>query len=210
MIYTDDTAVKIDGVLLPGLIKSFEIKGAATIEEQAVEGSSKSPKQVTGYDDLQVTIELTLEDGPTLTARQKYQTLAVLYRKPGQTKPSVHTIVNQHTAAHNLSKVIIKSIDGKQLPGMTKITATLELLEYNAITIAASKSASGGSQKSNKTSSSTTGLSSGYQSYLKTRGQAPKQTSKASQTSLADKATVTYPPKTWTMLLDGSASGGSR
>lgn len=200
MIYTDDTAVKIDGALLPGLIKSFEMKGAATIEEQTVEGSNKTPKQVTGYDDLQITIELTLEDGPTLTARQKYQALVALYRKPGQAKPSVHTIVNQHTAAHGVSKVIIKSINGKQLPGMTKMTATLELLEYNTITIAASKAQ--GKKKSNKSGRSTAGLSSGYQSYLTQRGQAPKQTAKTAQTSLTDRAKTVSLPRPWTLLMD--------
>lgn len=196
MIYTDDNAIKISGALLPGLIKSLEIKGSATIDEQTVEGSSKSPKQATGYEDLQVTIELILEDSPTLTAAQKYQTLQLLYRKPGQAKPTVHTIVNQHTAAHNLSKVLIKSIDFKQLAGVSRLQATLELLEYNTVTIAATKAASGGSKKSSKTKSKaktsgkSSGLSEDYQAYLPTRGTAPKQTSKTSQTTLKDKASA--------------------
>ena len=37
MIYTDESTVKIDTIILPGLFKSIEIKGDAIVDEQDVE-----------------------------------------------------------------------------------------------------------------------------------------------------------------------------
>lgn len=39
MIYTEDQLVKVNGVVLPGLVKSIEVKESAKIDEQEVEGS---------------------------------------------------------------------------------------------------------------------------------------------------------------------------
>ena len=51
MIYTEDQIVKVNGVVLPGLVKSIEVKESAQIDEQEVEGSATKPKQATGYED---------------------------------------------------------------------------------------------------------------------------------------------------------------
>ena len=53
MVYQDDDTIMIGGVLLPGLYKKVEVKTAAKIDEQEVEGSSAKPKQATGYEDAQ-------------------------------------------------------------------------------------------------------------------------------------------------------------
>lgn len=84
MIYTDESTVKIDTIILPGLFKSIEIKGDAIVDEQDVEGQSKKPKQATGYEDAKVNIELILEDGPLLTKIQKIEQIQQIFRLPGQ------------------------------------------------------------------------------------------------------------------------------
>ena len=61
MIYTEDQIVKVNGVVLPGLVKSIEVKESAQIDEQEVEGSATKPKQATGYEDAKVNIELSPE-----------------------------------------------------------------------------------------------------------------------------------------------------
>lgn len=42
MIYFDDDSIKIGGVILPGIYKSMEVNHDAQVDEQEVEGSSKS------------------------------------------------------------------------------------------------------------------------------------------------------------------------
>ena len=48
MIFVEDNTIKLNGVVLPGLVKSIEVKESAQIDEQEVEGCSAKPKQATG------------------------------------------------------------------------------------------------------------------------------------------------------------------
>ena len=75
MIFIEDELVKVNGVVLPGLVKSIEVTEAAQIDEQEVEGSATKPKQATGYQDATVKIELIIDDTTTKT---KYQHLAAI------------------------------------------------------------------------------------------------------------------------------------
>ena len=56
MIYVEDELIKLNGVVLPGLIKSIEVTETAKVDEQEVEGSATKPKQATGYEDEKVNI----------------------------------------------------------------------------------------------------------------------------------------------------------
>ena len=62
MIFIEDERIKLDGVVLPGLVKSIEVTETAKVDEQEVEGSAARPKQATGYEDAKVTIELIIDD----------------------------------------------------------------------------------------------------------------------------------------------------
>lgn len=52
MIYVEDELIKLNGVVLPGLVKSIEVIETAKVDEQEVEGSATKPKQATGYSPL--------------------------------------------------------------------------------------------------------------------------------------------------------------
>lgn len=177
MIYVEDQTIKLNGVVLPGLVKSIEVKESAKIDEQEVQGSAVKPKQAVGYEDAKVNIELILDDTQTET---KYQRLAVvrdLFRKPGQAVPQPVPIVSEDTAAHGISTVIFKDLSHKTENKKGQLPVTLEFWEYIPQTITAKKSTSS-TNKSTKASGSTgTGakVSNGYQKYLsKSRGVAPK------------------------------------
>lgn len=171
MIFNDDKSVKVSGTVLPGLVKSIEIKDEALIDEQDVEGSSSKAKQAKGYDDPKVTIELILDDSSKQSKEKKLDIIQNLFRKSNQKKPIVHKIVNEHTAARNISKVIFKSFSTKDESTKQWIVATLEFWGYTAIKIKASEKKS--SSKSSSTASSK--LDPTYQSYLNnSRGSAPK------------------------------------
>lgn len=42
MIYVEDELIKLNGVVLPGLVKSIEVIETAKVDEQEVEGSATS------------------------------------------------------------------------------------------------------------------------------------------------------------------------
>lgn len=190
MIYVDDSTVKVGGVVLPGLFKSMEIKGEARVEEQNVQGKTAKPKQATGYEDYKVTLELILHDGPKLTKVEKLAVIQKLFQKPGQSKPIVHEIVNEHCATRGLSKVIFKNLITKEQSKNSELSVSIELWQYITMTITATKKKTVTAAKS-----SAVKLTPDYQSYVDAgnRGTAPKSNDKTSKTASGDNAqTGTY------------------
>lgn len=176
MIYVEDQLIKLNGVVLPGLVKSIEVTESAKVDEQEVEGSAAKPKQATGYEDAKVNIELIIDDTQGQSKYQRYAALRAVFRVPGQSVPQPIPIVSEDTAAHGIEKVIFKKLTHKGESKRDYLTANLELWEYIPQTITATK-ASGGSAGSGTSSGSTTAasnLSADYKSYLETgRGKSP-------------------------------------
>lgn len=177
MIYTEDQLVKVNGVVLPGLVKSIEVKESAKIDEQEVEGSATKPKQATGYEDAKVNIELILDDTPTATKYQRLETVRALFRTPGQSVPQPIPIVSEDTAKHGIDKVLFKGITHKSEVKKDQLTVSLEFWEYVPQTIQTTSSSSGspsGGSSGGKTVNQQTTLSSDYQKYLQAnRGKSP-------------------------------------
>lgn len=177
MIYTEDQLVKVNGVVLPGLVKSIEVKESAKIDEQEVEGSATKPKQATGYEDAKVNIELILDDTPTATKYQRLETVRALFRTPGQSVPQPIPIVSEDTAKHGIDKVLFKGITHKSEVKKDQLTVSLEFWEYVPQTIQTTSSSSGsssGGSSGGKTAIQQTTLSSDYQKYLQAnRGKSP-------------------------------------
>ena len=177
MIYTEDQLVKVNGVVLPGLVKSIEVKESAKIDEQEVEGSATKPKQATGYEDAKVNIELILDDTPTATKYQRLETVRAFFRTPGQSVPQPIPIVSEDTAKHGIDKVLFKGITHKSEVKKDQLTVSLEFWEYVPQTIQTTSSSSGsssGGSSGGKAANQQTTLSSDYQKYLQAnRGKSP-------------------------------------
>lgn len=179
MIYVEDQTIKLNGVVLPGLVKSIEVTESAKVDEQEVEGSATKPKQATGYEDAKVNIELIIDDTQAATKYQRYATLRAIFRKPGQNVPQPIPIVSEDTAAHGIEKVIFKKLTHKGENKKGQLTASLELWEYipqtiTATTAGSGSQSSGGSGSSGGGTATQSSLSEEYESYLSTnRGKSP-------------------------------------
>ena len=177
MIYTEDQLVKVNGVVLPGLVKSIEVKESAKIDEQEVEGSATKPKQATGYEDAKVNIELILDDTPSQTKYQRLETVRAIFRTPGQSVPQPLPIVSEDTAKHGIDKVLFKGITHKSEAKKEQLTVSLEFWEYVPQTIQTTSSSSGGSSGGSSKSAGSavqSSLSADYKQYLQTnRGKSP-------------------------------------
>lgn len=177
MIFVEDQLVKVNGVVLPGLVKSIEVKESAQIDEQEVEGSATKPKQATGYEDAKVNIELILDDTPNATKYQRLETLREIFRKPGQSVPQPIPIISEDTAKHGIEKVLFKGLSHKAEAKKQQLTVSLEFWEYVPQTIQTTKSSSSGSSGGSSGSSGGTtssGLTADYKSYLQNgRGKSP-------------------------------------
>lgn len=190
MIFVEDQTIKLNGVVLPGLVKSIEVKESAQIDEQEVEGSSTKPKQATGYEDAKINIELMVDDTETQTKYQRLETLRTVFRKSGQSAPQPIPIICEDTAAHGIEKVLFKSLNHKQENKKNYFSVTLELWEYIPQTIQATKSSSPSSDNgsSPSTASPAESLNSDYSSYLSQRGSSPALTRKKAKSPAVDSA----------------------
>lgn len=197
MIYVEDQLVKVNGVVLPGLVKSIEVKESAQIDEQEVEGSAAKPKQAVGYEDAKITVELILDDTPTRTKYQALEVVRAIFRKPGQTVPQPIPIVSEDTAKHGIDKVLFKDFSHKAEAKKEQITVSLEFWEYIPQTIKAAKVGSSSGKSSGWASGGTTssGLTADYASYLETsRGKSPAadQVTKAGGSGLQKVASMPF------------------
>lgn len=175
MIYVEDQTIKLNGVVLPGLVKSIEVKESAKIDEQEVQGSAVKPKQAVGYEDAKVNIELILDDTQTETKYQRLAVLRGLFRSPGQSVPQPLPIVSDDTAAHGVTTVLFKGLSHKAENKRGQLPVTLEFWEYIPQTITAKKSSGTKRTAANGSTGSGAGVSEDYQDYLgKSRGVAPK------------------------------------
>jgi len=193
LIYTEDTRIKLGGILLPGLIKKLEIKGEALIEEVEVEGSKIKPKQAIGYEDCKINIELIVDDTEGETALRKIERIKSLFKKGA--KPQPITIVSPETSAAGVSKVLFKSLSYTLTNKSSQYAVVIELWEYVPMTITATSSRSG-------QAGSAAELNQNYQSYLSSnRGSAPKVGDKTTSSP----ATEGSPPKPpLGVMIDGS------
>lgn len=173
MIYVEDQLVKVNGVVLPGLVKSIEVKESAKIDEQEVEGSATKPKQATGYEDAKVNIELIVDDTTSATKYERLASVRAVFRKPGQTVPQPIPIVSEDTAKHGIDKVLFKGLSHKAEAKKGQLAVTLEFWEFIPQTITATKSG-GSSSGGSGSSTAENNLSSGYEDYLSSkRGKSP-------------------------------------
>ena len=179
MIYVEDQLIKLNGVVLPGLVKSIEVTETAKVDEQEVEGSATKPKQAVGYEDAKITVELILDDTPS---RGKYQALEIIraiFRKPGQSVPEPIPITCEDTAKHGIEKVLFKSMGHVAESKKDQIAVSLEFWEYIPQTVKATKTSSSPSSPRSSSGGSgggaaSSGLSEGYSSYLsEDRGKSP-------------------------------------
>ena len=182
MIYTEDQLVKVNGVILPGVLKSIEVTETAKIDEQEVEGSATKPKQATGYQDATVKIELILDDTAVKTKYQMLAEIRAVFRADGQAVPQPISIVSEDTAAHGVSTVLFKGLTHKAENKSGQLPVTLDFVEYVPQTIQtikqSSKQSSGSSVSSGDQTPSSAGageeLAEEYRDYLATkRGLSP-------------------------------------
>lgn len=179
MIYVEDERIKLNGVVLPGLVKSIEVTETAKVDEQEVEGSTVKPKQATGYEDAKVNIELIIDDTQTQTRYERYAVLRAIFRSSGQTVPQPIPIISEDTAAHGIEKVIFKKLTHKGENKKSQLSVNIELWEYIPQTITAVSASSSAASKNSgsetaDSSDTQSTLTPDYQKYLETkRGKSP-------------------------------------
>lgn len=181
MVYEDDNAIKIGGIILPGIYKKVEVTYEALIEEQEVKGSTRKPKQAIGYEDVKITVDIRLMDDMERTKEEKWFFLKNLFRTAGQEKPMALDFVSTYAILAGVQKVLIKNLKPVENNKTDEIAASLEIWEYIPQTITARK------KKSTNANDTAANLNQDYAAYVENkRGSAPKTTNKTSRSPAVD------------------------
>lgn len=135
-IITEATGqVKVGGSILPGIFQSLEINVDTLIDEVEVEGMKKKPKQINGYEDASVKLNLVLNNDDGSSPYNKLEALQNIFKKPGQDKPVVYDLYNRHTQIRGINKVIFKNLTTVEDNANDLIRASCEFIEFSSISI---------------------------------------------------------------------------
>lgn len=167
MLYSEDKTIKLGGIVLPGLVKKFDVKSSAIIEEVEVEGSAVKPKQAVGYEDCKISIELIIDDTSNESASDKIQTIQKLFHASNQSKPQPLAIVSTEASIANVNQVLFKDFNYNKGNKVDQYAVSIELWEYIPMTITAVKSGS-------STVAQPPVMNEDFSMYLDGRGSAPK------------------------------------
>lgn len=168
MIIVDAGAVKVGGVLLPGIFQKLEIESDTKVDEIDVKGKSVKPKQATGYEDAKIKLILLLKASKNEDEYKQLTKIQNIFKRPGQEKPIVYEIFNKHLNTRGINKVIFKKLTTKEDNKGDLLAVECEFWEYIPITIQATKAQSTSTSASSTTSAKPE-LTKEYETYLTNR-----------------------------------------
>ena len=136
-ITADHGQLKLGSKLVPGNYRGMSISGSVRIKEDEAQGQSGKLKQVTGYEDCTISLVVVLQNDDISSPYEKLKDMVGLFRKTDKTaKPEVYSIVNVHTEAWGLEKVLFKDLKTDDQADGDYIRATLEFVEWQSPLVA--------------------------------------------------------------------------
>jgi len=173
----------VGGWVLPGLLKNIEVDSEILYEEIEVEGRTDKPKQVTGYADAKIFIDIELRSETKAEVLQKLNKIQRIFRKPDVKTPYAYYIVNDYINARDINIIVLKKVTSKIVAGEGfNIIVNLEFFEYIPITITAKSSSATASGAAGSAQ-----LNPDYKKYLDNdRGAAPKLSDKTAASPSVD------------------------
>lgn len=171
-IFLEDKAIKVGGVVLPGVLKKCEVTAEASIDEIEVEGSAVRPKQAVGYEDVKIKVELIVDATANETIDGKLAKINKVFHPPGQLVPQPLVLVCKEASAAGVGKVLFKNLTYTFTNKSNEYAVTLEFWEYHPVAVTATPAKVQGAGTGTNAAPS---LSGDFQSYLdELRGLSPK------------------------------------
>ena len=143
--------IKLNDSFIPGIFQKLSLDNEVKYDQKSVSGSSGTKKQAVGFEDATVSVTYLLQNDEQSTPYQKLQELVALFRSMDKSaKPQIYNIVNEHTAAFGIDRVLFKGIRTKEDKRKDYITATLDFIEWESPVVKIEERAVRGKVKSRK------------------------------------------------------------
>ena len=134
MLTIDGDKIKLDNVLLPGVVQSISIGGSIIYEKQDRDTTSTKRKLVLGYEDKSISISLKLYPekltGEKVDIYKELESLEKLFKKSENEKPKVYTFIHPHAKSRAISKVLFQRLESSEDTSKNTIDVSLEFIEF--------------------------------------------------------------------------------
>ena len=131
--------VRLGSKLVPGILKSLNVRGAVVFDEAERDGLSGKTKTPKGWDDSAITLTVELLTDET-TCYDKLAALDALFRgHDTAANPRVLDVANAHVSARGVERVVFAGLDSSESDRDDVILATLRFSEHRPPIIRAEK-----------------------------------------------------------------------
>jgi hypothetical protein len=120
---------------LPGIVESIKISNSLLFEDAEVQGRSGKVKVVQGWDDVAISITLSLIDNPgAKKTRWDYlDCIAGIFKKVADGgKPEIYTLSHPMVNAWKTKQLMFSSLESNEIRTRRKIAVSLEFVEYDS------------------------------------------------------------------------------
>lgn len=136
LVVQDPGVVTLDGKELPGHFQELRIRGRVVTDGVKLEGRSGKAKQPKGWEDQEVRLRLTFDEGEETTALDQVREIHRRFSGSDRAaRPRVYRLVNQHAAARGIDRVIFEELETRDRNRDDTIDAEVVLTEFRPVIV---------------------------------------------------------------------------
>jgi hypothetical protein len=132
----DEGVIKIGSppAPLPGIVESVRINDSLLIENADIQGRSGKVKVVQGWDDVAVSISLSLiDDGKGKTRWDMLKEITGVFKKVADNgKPELYAVSHPMIAAWGTKKLLLSSLESTESRTRRKISVSMDFVEHDS------------------------------------------------------------------------------
>jgi hypothetical protein len=119
---------------LPGIVESVRINDSLLIENADIQGRSGKVKVVQGWDDVAVSISLSLiDDGGGKTRWDMLKEITGVFKKVADNgKPELYAVAHPMIAAWGTKKLLLSSLESTESRTRRKISVSMDFIEHDS------------------------------------------------------------------------------
>lgn len=140
MLSFDDGRVFLDGIEIPGLLQSQNVRGQVRFDEAQKDGMSGKAKTPMGWDDCAVTLTILLQTNEDDTCYDKLDQLDNVFRDTdGGANPKILSVANPHLRARHINQVVFSGLSSQETNRDDAIAVNLSFTEHIPVIVPVEK-----------------------------------------------------------------------
>lgn len=124
--------IKLGETELPGVFQSLSVNGEILIDSNNSAGNDTPRKVMRGFKDKTVSINLLILPQEDKTVYEALEELERLFYDVNSGVPKVYALINSHTAARNIAKVIFQGLSSFETNRDNALEVSLTFEEFKA------------------------------------------------------------------------------